>query len=142
MIDTLRADARKFDVEHGGEWSGDIALIGGSELPDSIVQTLQTALPFRIVTYSAVSQFRDVRDERVPILIVLGEEVATGSNRETIEFLSELPAGVPVVVLVTRDDQDLARVLISVGAKAYIPVQTGYGVAVSIIRYILAHGAR
>jgi DNA-binding NarL/FixJ family response regulator len=54
--------------------------------------------------------------------------------------LSHLVPRIPTVVLAPKDDVDLARKVISLGAKAYIPVPTRCEV-VAVIRFILTSAA-
>ena len=70
---------------------------------------------------------------------MLGMENASSTIENTIRALSHLVSIIPIVVLGREDDEDLARKLISLGAKAYIPVPTGCEV-VAVIRFILTSG--
>jgi DNA-binding NarL/FixJ family response regulator len=111
-------------------------MIKSNVLPDSILKALYATFPRRIVTYSTFSQIVNERHEHLPRLIALGTEIANGTIENIIRSLSRLVPNIPIVVLAPKDDVDLARKVISLGAKAYIPVPTRCEV-VAVIRFIL-----
>src|ERR1700733_13204154 len=100
----------------------------------------ETTFPGRLVRYSTFSQIVSERQERLPRLIMIGTEIANGTIENAIRSLSRLVPGIPTVVLAPNDDVDLARKVISLGAKAYIPVPTRCEV-VAVIRFILTSAA-
>lgn len=125
--------------------NGSIAVVKSSVLPEGILRTLHATFPRRIVTYSTFSQIVSERRESLPRLIMVGTEIAHGAIANgTIESvmmsLSYLVPRIPTVVLAPKDDVDLARKVISLGAKAYIPVPTRCEV-VAVIRFILTSAA-
>jgi DNA-binding NarL/FixJ family response regulator len=67
---------------------------------------------------------------------MVGTEIANGTIENAIRSLSLLVPRIPTVVLAPNDDVDLARKVISLGAKAYIPVPARCEV-VAVIRFIL-----
>jgi DNA-binding NarL/FixJ family response regulator len=71
---------------------------------------------------------------------MLGTEIENGTIENVIRSLSLLVPGIPTVVLAPNDDVDLARKVISLGAKAYIPVPTRCEV-IAVIRFILISAA-
>ena len=115
---------------------GSIALVKSSVLPEGILRALYATFPRRVVTYSTLSQIVNERHEHLPRLIMLGTEIANGTIENIIRSLSRLVPTIPTVVLAPEDDADLARKVISLGAKAYIPVPTRCEV-VATIRFIL-----
>ena len=137
MVDEVSVDGRVLIDGYAEGFNGPIALVESSVLPEGILRTLHAAFPSRIVTYSTLFQIVSARHERSPRLIMLGTEIANGTIGNTIRSLSDLAPRIPTVVLAPEDDEDLARKVISLGAKAYIPVPTGCEV-VAVIRFILA----
>ena len=140
MVDEVSVDGRVMVAGYTEGLNGQIALVESSWLPEGIVRTLHAAFPSRIVTYSSLSQIVSERHERLPRLGILGAEIANGTIENTIRSLSDLVPRISIVVLAPKDDEDLARKVISLGAKAYIPVPTGR-VVVAVIRFILTSGA-
>jgi DNA-binding NarL/FixJ family response regulator len=120
--------------------NGSIAVVKSSVLPDGIVRTLHATFPRRIVTYSTFSQIVSERRESLPRLIMVGTEIANGTIESVMRSLSHLVPRIPTVVLAPKDDVDLARKMISLGAKAFIPLPTRCEV-VAVIRFILISAA-
>ena len=116
--------------------NGSIAVVKSSVLSEGILRTLHANFPRRIVTYSTFSQIVSERRESLPRLIIVGTEIANGTIESVMRSLSHLVPRIPTVVLAPKDDVDLARKVISLGAKAYIPVPTRCEV-VAVIRFIL-----
>jgi DNA-binding NarL/FixJ family response regulator len=116
--------------------NGSIAVVKSSVLSEGILRTLHAQFPRRIVTYSTFSQIVSERRESLPRLIIVGTEIANGTIESVMRSLSHLVPRIPTVVLAPKDDVDLARKVISLGAKAYIPVPTRCEV-VAVIRFIL-----
>jgi DNA-binding NarL/FixJ family response regulator len=71
---------------------------------------------------------------------MLGTEIENGTIENVIKSLSLLVPGIPIVVLAPNDDIDSARKVISLGAKAYIPVPTRCKM-IAVIRFILISAA-
>jgi DNA-binding NarL/FixJ family response regulator len=120
--------------------NGSIAVVKSSVLPEGIVRTLHATFPRRIVTYSTFSQIVSERRESLPRLIMVGTEIANGTIESVMRSLSHLVPRIPTVVLAPKDDVDLARKMISLGAKAFIPLPTRCEV-VAVIRFILIGAA-
>ena len=120
--------------------NGSIALIESSVLPEGILRPLHATFPKRIVTYSTLLQLVSERHEHLPRLIMLGTEIANGTIESVIRSLSDLVPRIPTIVVAPKDDVDLARKVISLGAKAYIPVPTRCEVA-AVIHFILTSAA-
>jgi DNA-binding NarL/FixJ family response regulator len=120
--------------------NGSIAVVKSSVLPEGIVRTLHATFPRRIVTYSTFSQIVSERRESLPRLIMVGTEIANGTIESVMRSLSHLVPRIPTVVLAPKDDVDLARKMISLGAKAFIPLPTRCEV-VAVIRFILISAA-
>ena len=120
--------------------NGSIAVVKSSVLSEGILRTLHANFPRRIVTYSTFSQIVSERRESLPRLIIVGTEIANGTIESVMRSLSHLVPRIPTVVLAPKDDVELARKVISLGAKAYIPVPTRCEV-VAVIRFILTSAA-
>jgi DNA-binding NarL/FixJ family response regulator len=120
--------------------NGSIAVVKSSVLPEGILRMLHATFPRRIVTYSTFSQIVSERRLSLPRLIMVGTEITNGTIESVMRTLSHLAPRIPTVVLAPKDDVDLARKVISLGAKAYIPVPTRCEV-VAVIRFILTSAA-
>jgi DNA-binding NarL/FixJ family response regulator len=59
----------------------------------------------------------------------------------TLKVLLELVPTVPVVAFASVDDVDLARTVIRLGAKGYVPVDKEFDIACEAVRFVLGgHG--
>jgi DNA-binding NarL/FixJ family response regulator len=99
---------------------------------------MQSAFSLPIITYSSVSELE--RQPRFsPDLVILSLiEASNEASIGSLEVLSELLPGVPVLVLVSANDVDLSRTAIRHSAKGCIPLNLGFEIAVEAVRFVLA----
>jgi DNA-binding NarL/FixJ family response regulator len=113
-------------------------------LRECIRRGMQAALPLPIDTYASIADLKqDSRIDSTRLVIVSWSTQDQGSRDEyasSIFDLSQLIPGVRIVVLAFQQNPELARAAIRVGAKGYIPISTGFDVAVEVVRFVLAGG--
>jgi DNA-binding NarL/FixJ family response regulator len=135
-----RGALRRRQLAKTKDFNAAIAVVKSNVLPDGVLRTLRSSFSTRIVTYYTLSQIASEPRECLPRLIVVGTEIGNGTIENVIGSLSRLVPRIQTVVLAPEDDVDLARKVISLGAKAYIPVPTACEV-VAVIRFILTSAA-
>ena len=117
-----------------------IALIESRTLVrDRIRRSVQLAISWPIVTYSTVSELERQPDDTSPDLVILSLTDASieACARALNDLLEQFPS-VPIIVLASENDADLARTAMSHGAKGYIPCVTGFEIAGEAVRFVLA----
>ncbi|HVP99161.1 MAG TPA: response regulator transcription factor [Roseiarcus sp.] len=120
---------------------GQIVLIEGRKfLSECIRKSLEEAFPLRVVAHSTVPEFTRLPRVDWPRLVLVSLIGGAHEVRETLEKVSALAAAVPVIVLASQNDAQLARSIMQQGAKGYIPVTLGFDLAVEAVRFVLAGG--
>jgi DNA-binding NarL/FixJ family response regulator len=109
-------------------------------LRECICRSMQSAFSLPVIAYSTVSEL-DSQLQLSPRVIILtlievGHEASVGA----LKALSGRAPGVPVIVLASVNDVDLARTVVRHGAKGYIPVTMGFEIAIEAVRFVLAGG--
>jgi DNA-binding NarL/FixJ family response regulator len=120
---------------------GFIAVIEGSTfLRECICRSMQSAFSLPVIAYSTVSELES-HLQLAPKLVILSLfEASHEASVGALKALSELAPGVPVIVLASVNDVDLARTVVRHGAKGYIPVTMGFEIAIEAVRFVLAGG--
>jgi DNA-binding NarL/FixJ family response regulator len=110
-------------------------------LQECIRRSMQSAFSLPILTCSTLSELElGLNGASAAIVILSWMEGSNEANTNALNDLSELVPNVPVVVLAEKNDVDLARTAIRLGAKGYIPCTLGFDIAVEAIRFVLAGG--
>ena len=119
-----------------------IALIESrSFLGECIRRSMQTALPRPVIAYSTVSELeRQLDRSSLELILLCLPEEGLGSTSLALKALSDLAPGVPIVVLASNSDANVARAAISDGAKGYVPATMGFEIAVEAVRFVLSGG--
>jgi DNA-binding NarL/FixJ family response regulator len=108
---------------------------------ECIRRSVQAAFPLSVVTYSTVVELEIQNLPTLPELIILSlAEDNKDAGANTLKVLCEIVPRIPVIVLAYKDDGDLARTAICLGAKGYIPVTMGFEIAIEAVRFVLAGG--
>jgi DNA-binding NarL/FixJ family response regulator len=106
-----------------------------------IRRSMQSAFSWPVITYSMVSELeRQPIDASAEVVILSLIDASKEACASALKVLSELVPGVPIVVLATANDMDLALTAIRHGAKGYIPYTMGFETAVQAVRFVLAGG--
>jgi DNA-binding NarL/FixJ family response regulator len=110
-------------------------------LRECIRRSMQSALSIPVVTYSTLSelgaQIHNGSAELVVLSLIEASSVACANG---LKDLSEFASGLPVIALASTNNVDLARAAIRCGAKGYIPITTGFEIAIEVMRFVLAGG--
>ena len=131
------------DVDGDAKIDRFIALIESRTfLQECILRSMQSAFSVPLVAYATMSELESQLDHASVELVMLS---CMGASKEAcasaLGGLSELVPNVPVIILSSKDDADLARTAISHGAKGYIPCTVGFEIAVAAVRLVLAGGS-
>jgi DNA-binding NarL/FixJ family response regulator len=104
-----------------------------------ICRALRSAFSLPVVAYSTASKVEGRFGDASAAIVILS---LTDASKETcasaLKVLSELVPGVPIVVLGSANDVDLARIAVHHGAKGYIPCTMGFEIAIEAVRFVLA----
>ena len=121
---------------------GPIVLIESRNLfAQCIGKTLEEMLSLKFFSYSTTAEFADKHQAASPSLVLLSLiDVAAHETPNALSDLSRLTSAVPVIVLASRNDAELARNVLGRGAKGYIPVTLGFKIAIEAVRFVLAGG--
>ena len=63
------------------------------------------------------------------------------NNGISLKFLAQIAARISIIVLVDKNDTEMAKAAICHGAKGYIPVTLGFDIAIEAVRFVLAWGS-
>jgi DNA-binding NarL/FixJ family response regulator len=132
-----RTDCSSAEIE------GILAVIDSRKfLGECIQRSMQSALTMRVETYSSVLELGNKRPSSpIRLIIVSLSDVSIQVATDTLKALSDLAPSVPIIVLSSNSDLGLARAVIGGGAKGFIPVTMGFGIAIEAVRFVLAGGA-
>jgi len=101
---------------------------------------MQAAFSLPVVTYSKLAELERQFNDSVALVLLSLTDAGRTECARALKVLSDLNASIPIVVLATANDVDLARTAINCGAKGYIPCTTSFEIAVEAVRFILAGG--
>jgi DNA-binding NarL/FixJ family response regulator len=133
-------DARRPCVGVGATADRSIALIEARPFVRECIRlSMQSALSLPIVTYSTASELEGDTSVKLVVLSLAdaSQEACTGA----LLVLAEHVPGVPVIVLASTNDVDLARTAVRHGAKGYIPCTMGFEIALEAMRFVLVGGS-
>ena len=104
---------------------------------DCIRHGMQSAFSLPIILYSSVSELQGQLGKASPSLVILSLMQGNHAGVSTLKALLELVPTVPVIVLASVNDVDLARTALHLGAKGYIPVTKGFDITSEAVRFVL-----
>jgi DNA-binding NarL/FixJ family response regulator len=117
---------------------GFIAVVGGRPFLQECIRSMQSAFSLPLVAYSSVSDISSQRDHASAELVILSLTEGSDEASSALKALTELLPGVPVLVLASANDVDLARTALRHGAKGYVPLSMGFETAIAAVRFVLA----
>ena len=125
--------------ETAGKVDRFIALIESRALVRECIRcSMQSALSLPVVTYSTVSKLERQPDDGSPDLVVLSlTDASIEACARALNDLSELFPSIPIIVLASENDVDLARTAMGHGAKGYFPCTTDFESVVEAVRFVL-----
>jgi DNA-binding NarL/FixJ family response regulator len=106
-------------------------------LQERLRRSMQSAFSLPVVAYSTVSELEGQLWKAPPGLVILSLMQGNQASVSALKPLLELVPTVPVIVLASVDDVDLARTVLRLGAKGYIPVTEGFEIAMEAVRFVL-----
>lgn len=106
-------------------------------LQERLRRSMQSAFALPVVAYSTVSELEGQLWKASPSLVILSLMEDNAASVSVLKPLLELVPTVPVIVLASVDDVDLARTVLRLGAKGYIPVTEGFEIAMEAVRFVL-----
>ena len=101
---------------------------------------MQAALSLPVVAFSTLSELEGQFSSSVALVFLCLPDARPAECANALKVLSDLAPSVPVVVLATANDMELAKTAISFGAKGYLPSATNFEIAIEAVRFILAGG--
>jgi DNA-binding NarL/FixJ family response regulator len=102
---------------------------------------MQAALSLPVVTFPTLSELESQFSNSVALVFLCLPDARPADCANALKVLSDLAPGVPVVVLATANDMELAKTAISFGAKGFLPSVTNFEIAIEAVRFILAGGS-
>ena len=131
---------KEIDLQHADESAGSnpcIALIERHTfLQEHIRRSMQSAFALPVVVYSSVAELEGQLQKVSPNVVILSLMQGNQASVSALKSLLELVPTVPVIVLASFDDVDLARTALRLGAKGYIPVANGFELAIEAVRFV------
>ena len=142
-LDGLRATAHIEEtdpqrVDEAARPEGFIAVIESrASSREWIRNGMQSEFSLPIILYSSVSELEDELRQALPRLVIFSRIQSNEASVSALKVLLELAPTVPVIVLAPVDDVDLARTVVRLGVKGYIPVINGLEIASEAVRFVL-----
>ena len=101
---------------------------------------MQSAFPLQIQTFSEAVELQQ-KCHNLPSLILLSaSEESKEASADDFKILSQIAPRIPIIVLACNNDAQMAKAAIRHGAKGYIPVTSGFDIAIEAVRFVLAGG--
>ena len=101
---------------------------------------MQSAFPLQIQTFSEAVELQQ-KCHNLPNLILLSAtEESKEASANDFKILSQIAPRIPIIVLACNNDAQMAKAAIRHGAKGYIPVTSGFDIAIEAVRFVLAGG--
>jgi DNA-binding NarL/FixJ family response regulator len=98
---------------------------------------MQSAFSLPIISYSSVSELEGQLRQASPDVVIFSLMQSNEASVSDLKVLVELAPTIPVIVLASFGKVDFARIVLRLGAKGYIPVTTGFEIAVEAVRFVL-----
>ena len=144
--DGAHANARSIEPGRASEESegvrakvgGFIAVVGGRPFLRECIRSMQSAFSLPLVAYPSVSNIGRQIDHASAELVILSLTEGSNEASSALKALTQLLPRVPVLVLASADDKDLARTALRHGAKGYVPLSMGFEIAIAAVRFVLA----
>jgi DNA-binding NarL/FixJ family response regulator len=135
-------DGRRAYGSGGAKLGGFIAVIESRTfIRECIRRSVQSAFAQPVLTYSTAVELEQQHLLTSAQLIIFSwGDGNTEASTNALKALSKLAPRIPVVVLASNNDAELARSAICQGAKGYIPVTMGFEIAIEAVRFVLAGG--
>jgi DNA-binding NarL/FixJ family response regulator len=124
------------------KFGGFIAVIDSRTfIGECIRRSVRSAFALPVLTYSTAAELEQrhlLTSARLVIFSLPEDNEEVSAN--ALKILPTLAPKLPVIVLASTNDFELARRVICHGAKGYIPVTTRFEVVIEAVRFVLAGG--
>ena len=107
---------------------------------DCLHRGMQASLSLPVVTFSTLSELESQFSDSVALVFLCLADARQADCANALKLLSALDSSIPIVVLATVNDMELAKTAINFGAKGYIPCTANFEIAIEAVRFILAGG--
>ena len=98
---------------------------------------MQAALSLPVVTFSTISELERQFSDAIALVVLSLADARPVECANALKVLSALKPNLPIVVLATVNDMELARTAINFGAKGYIPYTTNFEIVIGAVRFHL-----
>jgi DNA-binding NarL/FixJ family response regulator len=146
-IDEARAETQLSTADQlfgggGAKLGGFIAVIESRTfIRECIGRSVQSAFAQPVLTYSTAVELEQQHLLTSAQLVIFSwGDGNTEASTNALKALSKLAPRIPVIVLASNNDAELARSAICHGAKGYIPATMGLEIAIEAVRFVLAGG--
>jgi DNA-binding NarL/FixJ family response regulator len=135
-------DDRRAYGSGGAKLGGFIAVIESRTfIRECIRRSVQSAFAQPVLTYSTAVELEQQHLLTSAQLVIFSwGDGNTEASTNALKALSKLAPRIPVIVLASNNDAELARSAICHGAKGYIPATMGLEIAIEAVRFVLAGG--
>jgi DNA-binding NarL/FixJ family response regulator len=135
-------DDRRAYGSGGAKLGGFIAVIESRTfIRECIRRSMQSAFAQPVLTYSTAVELEQQHLLTSAQLVIFSwGDGNTEASTNALKALSKLAPRIPVIVLASNNDAELARSAICHGAKGYIPATMGLEIAIEAVRFVLAGG--
>jgi DNA-binding NarL/FixJ family response regulator len=142
--ETLSAEhvARRLDLQSSKAVENKVVIVESRIfLRECIQRSIQSALSIPVETLTSFSELDEQRTiESARLVIISLDETNTQEGAEALSIISNLAPSLPTIVLSSKYNFEVMRAVIGYGAKGYIPMTMGFGIAVEAVRFVLAGG--
>ena len=142
--ETLSAEhvARRWDLQSSKAVEKKVVIVESRIfLRECIQRSIQSALSIPVETLTSFSELDEQRTiESARLVIISLGETNTPESAEALNIISNLAPSLPTIVLSSKYNFEVMRAVIGYGAKGYIPMTTGFEIAVEVVRFVLAGG--
>lgn len=109
---------------------------------ECIQRYLETALTLPVQVFSSISELSEqaIASGSVRLLMIFLADSDPKESAHALDMLANFARLIPSVILSSRHDLAMMRAVMSYGAKAYIPMNMGFGTAIEVVRFVLAGG--
>ncbi len=101
---------------------------------DCLHRGMQASLSLPVVTFSTLSELESQFSDSIALVFLCLADARQADCANALKLLSALDSSIPIVVLATVNDMELAKTAINFGAKGYIPCTANFEIAIEAVR--------
>jgi DNA-binding NarL/FixJ family response regulator len=107
---------------------------------ECIRRSMQAAFRLQIQTFSEPIELQSNCHELPKLILLSAIEDNKENNGSIFKILSQIAPRIPIIVLASNNDTEMAKAAFCYGVKGYIPVTLGFDIAIEAVRFVLAGG--